>query len=197
VEIRYVYNAATAALVTWLKTGTAAPRAPMFTYDESAPTPPAITAAPPPAAAGADPAAAAAARGGRGGGGRGGPAEKPIKRDELGNALGGIRLAELAVPVAKESGELCGLGGTHVPLDAETIRRLYPTHEDYVAKVTAVTRQLVASGFLLPADAAQTVDKARRSIYGCLSSAVRCVRTSVSFPATRHRCCSPTRRPSS
>ena len=36
VEIRYVYNAATDALVKWLKTGTAAPHAPMFTYDETA-----------------------------------------------------------------------------------------------------------------------------------------------------------------
>ena len=36
VEIRYVYNAATDALVKWLKHGTAARNAPMFTYDETA-----------------------------------------------------------------------------------------------------------------------------------------------------------------
>jgi hypothetical protein len=147
VEIRYVYNAATDALVKWLKSGTAAPHAPMFTYDETA-----TLAAP-----------AAAGGGGRG---RGGPPEKPLKRDALGNALGGIRLAEIAVPVAKESAELCGLGGTHVPFDAATLNTLYPTHADYVAKVTAVSQDLVRAGFLLPADAAQTIAKARRSIYG-------------------------------
>jgi alpha/beta hydrolase family protein len=145
VEIRYVYNAATDALVKWLKTGAAPPHAPMFTYDETAEAP-----------------AAAAARGGRGGG----PPEKPLKRDAHGNALGGIRLAEIAVPVAKESAELCGLGGTHVPFDAATLNALYPTHADYVGKVTKVSNDLVKAGFLLPADAAQTIDKAKRSIYG-------------------------------
>jgi len=145
VEIRYVYNAATDALVKWLNTGLAPPHAPMLTYDETAETP-----------------AAPAGRGGRGGG----PTEKPLKRDEHGNALGGIRLAEIAVPVAKESAELCGLGGTHVPFDDATLNALYPTHADYVSKVTKVTQDLVNAGFLLPADAAQTIDKARRSIYG-------------------------------
>ncbi|HMC76715.1 MAG TPA: alpha/beta hydrolase domain-containing protein, partial [Vicinamibacterales bacterium] len=81
-------------------------------------------------------------------------------------ALGGIRLPEIAVPVARESAELCGLGGTHVPLDAATLNALYPTHADYVAKVTRATQDAVKAGFLLPADAAQTIDKARRSIYG-------------------------------
>jgi hypothetical protein len=145
VEIRYVYNAATDALVKWLRTGAAARNAPMFTYDE--------TAAVDPAAAG---------RGGRGGG----PPEKPLKRDTFGNGLGGIRLAEIAVPVAKESAELCGLGGTHVPFDAATLNQLYPTHADYVAKVTTVSQDLVKAGFLLAADAEQTIDKARRSIHG-------------------------------
>ena len=125
VEIRYVYNAATDALVKWLANGTAAPHAPMFTYDGAA-----------------------------------------VKRDTHGNALGGIRLAEIAVPVAKESAELCGLGGSHVPFDAATLNQLYPTHADYVAKVTTVSQDLVKAGFLLPADAAQTIAKARRSIHG-------------------------------
>jgi len=129
VEIRYVYNAATNALVTWLRTGGAAPRAPMFVYDETAP-------------------------------------EKPLKRDDHGNALGGIRTAEIAVPVAKESAELCGLGGTHLPFETATLNTLYPSHAGYVAKVTKASQDLVAAGFLLPADAAQTIDKAQRSIYG-------------------------------
>jgi hypothetical protein len=127
VEIRYVYNAATDALVKWLKTGVAAPHAPMFTYDETATS---------------------------------------LKRDAHGNALGGIRTAEIAVPVAKETAELCGLGGTHVPFDTATLNALYPSHADYVAKVTRASQDLAKAGFLLPADAAQTIDKAKRSIYG-------------------------------
>jgi hypothetical protein len=138
VEIRYVYNAATDALVKWLESGVAPPRAPMFTYDEAA----------------------------AGSGRTGGPPEKPLKRDEHGNALGGIRTAEIAVPVARETAELCGLGGTHVPFDSATLNALYPTHADYVAKVTAATQAAVKAGFLLQADAAQVIDKAKRSIYG-------------------------------
>jgi hypothetical protein len=89
-----------------------------------------------------------------------------LQRDEHGNALGGIRLAEMAVPVANESALLCGLGGTHVPFDTATLNKLYPTHADYVSKVTAASQALVKAGFLLPGDAEQTVDVAKRSIYG-------------------------------
>ena len=46
------------------------------------------------------------------------------------------------------------------------INRLYPTHDAYVTKVTAASDAAVRAGFLLPADAAQTVDAARRSIWG-------------------------------
>jgi hypothetical protein len=58
------------------------------------------------------------------------------------------------------------LGGTHAPFDPATLNKLYPTHADYVSKVTKISQDLVKAGFLLPADAAQTVAKARRSIYG-------------------------------
>ncbi|MEO8483034.1 MAG: alpha/beta hydrolase domain-containing protein, partial [Acidobacteriota bacterium] len=94
------------------------------------------------------------------------PATPAVKRDEHGNALGGIRLAEIAVPTAKESAELCGLGGTHVPFDTATLNRLYPTHAAYVSKVTTAARANVQAGFQLPADAEQTIDTARRSIHG-------------------------------
>jgi hypothetical protein len=102
-----------------------------------------------------------------GGGGRGNTSsEKPVKRDALGIIMGVIRLAEFEAPVALESAELCGLGGTHVPFDTATLKRLYPTHAVYVAKVTAASNAAVKAGFLLPADAAQTIDAAKRSIVG-------------------------------
>src|SRR5205814_9393780 len=44
-----------------------------------------------------------------------------IARDAFGIGLGGIRLAEMEVPVAKEGGDTCGLGGTHVPFDRATL----------------------------------------------------------------------------
>ena len=179
VEIRYVYNAAIDALVKWKTTGAEPAHAPALSFDETAPAVVQTQAAPAPAAGAAAAAGrqGAATTGGRqggrqgggapgGGGGRGGTPEKPVKRDAHGNILGGIQLAEIAVPVATESGELCGLGGTHVPFDAATLNSLYPTHDDYVKKVTDVSNGLVKSGFLLKADAAQTIDDAKRSIWG-------------------------------
>jgi Alpha/beta hydrolase domain len=160
VEIRYVYNAAVDWLVKWKVNGSAPPHAPPYVFDENAPTPPPT---PPPAAA---PAAAPGARGGGRGGRGGGPPEKPVMRDRHGIILGGIRLAEVDAPVALESAELCGLGGTHVPFDTATLNTLYPTPAAYVSKVTAASNAAVKAGFLLPADAAQTIAAAKRSIYG-------------------------------
>ncbi|MCC7042487.1 MAG: hypothetical protein IT183_01365 [Acidobacteria bacterium] len=175
VEIRSVYNAAVDALVKWVRAGSAAPRAPALEFDESA-APVPIGRGGGGGRGGAGRGGDATAEGGRGGGRAGaatppggrGPAAttQPLKRDQFGNALGGIRLAEIAVPVAKESAELCGLGGTHVPFDAATVNRLYPTHDDYVRKVTSASDAAVRAGFLLPADATQTIARARRSIWG-------------------------------
>ena len=183
VEIRYVYNAAIDALVKWKDKGIEPAHAPGLVFDENAPAVAAAPAAPAPqpaaagSAAGATPPAAGRRGGGAGGaagagapgggGGRGNaPPEKPVKRDAHGNIMGGIRLAEMDAPVALESGELCGLGGTHKPFDTATLNALYPTHDAYVAKVTAASNAAVKSGFLLQADAAQSIDAAKRSIYG-------------------------------
>ena len=42
-------------------------------------------------------------------------------------------------------------GGT-APFDAAQLAALYPTHQDYVDKVTAAADAAVDAGFLLPAD---------------------------------------------
>jgi hypothetical protein len=185
VEIRYVYNAAVDALVKWKKSGIEPAHGPQLLFDETAapvqqtggrggetgrgnPAGRSVAAGRGDETGRGNPPARGdqAARGSQAGRGGGAPAEKPVKRDALGNILGGIRLAEIAAPVALESGELCGLGGTHVPFDTATLNKLYPTHADYVGKVTAASRALVQAGFLLPADAALTIDSAKRSIYG-------------------------------
>ena len=89
-----------------------------------------------------------------------------IARDQFGNGLGGIRLAEMEVPVAHEGGETCGLGGTHVPFDTATLNALYPNHGAYVSAVAHAANASVEAGFVLPEDAQATIDKAAGSIVG-------------------------------
>jgi len=87
-----------------------------------------------------------------------------IERDELGNAKGGQRLPGIAAPVAVYGGlgtpEHCRLEGFMVPLDKETLKRLYPDHAAYVAKVKEAAGAAEKAGFLLQAEAAEEVRKA-------------------------------------
>jgi hypothetical protein len=94
------------------------------------------------------------------------PPAAGVARDAFGNAIGAIRTAEIDVPVAKEAADTCVLGGTHVPFDTATVNALYPTHSDYVAKVTQAAQASVAKGFVLPADAQDEIDRASKSIWG-------------------------------
>jgi hypothetical protein len=92
-------------------------------------------------------------------------------RDKHGNALGGIRLAEHAVPTAVNTGlnsgaGFCRLFGSHEPFDAATIASLYPSHAVYVDMVRDVTLRNVKAGFILKADADQTIADAERSAIG-------------------------------
>jgi hypothetical protein len=92
-------------------------------------------------------------------------------RDKHGNALGGIRLAEHAVPTAVNTGlnsgaGFCRLYGSHEPLDAATIASLYPSHAAYVDAVRDVTLRNLKAGFILKEDADQTIADAERSTVG-------------------------------
>jgi hypothetical protein len=87
-----------------------------------------------------------------------------IARDAYGNALGGIRLPPIDVPVATYRATVCALFGITVPLDPTTLAALYPTHDDYVTKMQAATDSAVAAGFLLPSDAAELMAKANASL---------------------------------
>jgi hypothetical protein len=97
------------------------------------------------------------------------PGEPPtIERDEFGNALGGIRLPQLEVPTATLSGEpgggpgFCSLFGYTAAFDAARLSSLYPTQGDYVAKFAKAADRAVQQGFLLPADAKEAKEAARR-----------------------------------
>ncbi|NQV71343.1 MAG: hypothetical protein HQ498_15055 [Pseudohongiella sp.] len=93
-------------------------------------------------------------------------------RDEHGNILGGIRLAEHVVATARNTGmnngsnRFCFLYGSHEPFDQETLTLLYPTHEGYVNAVREAVEQNLADGYILPYAAALTIREAQASAIG-------------------------------
>jgi hypothetical protein len=98
-----------------------------------------------------------------------------VVRDAYGNALGGIRLAPFAVPVALDSGfnavppgagGLCFLNGTHIPFDTATLNQLYPTRRTYLESFFKAVLDNVRDGFVLEADAKEMLQQARVSLYG-------------------------------
>ena len=78
-----------------------------------------------------------------------------IERDVYGNAKGGVRLPELAVPIARYHGlderpGGGGLSGLTEPFAAEILSKLYPTQSAYAAQVKAAARAAEAAGVILP-----------------------------------------------
>jgi hypothetical protein len=91
-----------------------------------------------------------------------------IDRDSFGNALGGIRLAEHAVPTAVNSGENTGIGfcfltGSHEDFDKARIGMLYSSHTSYVSDVKAATDRNLKAGYIVKADAQTTIANAEQS----------------------------------
>jgi hypothetical protein len=85
--------------------------------------------------------------------------------DPNGNALGGVRIQDIDVPVAtytksntaKSSSDListfaCGLSGSVVAFTPRQLMQLYPTHEDYVQKYTQAAEKALAAGYLVQGD---------------------------------------------
>ena len=96
-----------------------------------------------------------------------------IARDADGNALGGIRLSQHAVPTATNTGvngpvtkPWCLVMGSHVPFATQRLHELYPTHQDYVSKVIEATHAAERAGYILGHDAAETIRAATRSDIG-------------------------------
>ena len=90
-----------------------------------------------------------------------------ISRDEDGNALGGIRLAEEAVPTAQNTGQntgpaFCRLYGSHIDFDQNRLKALYPNRKAYVDAVKAVTEKNLKAGYILKADADATIAAAEK-----------------------------------
>jgi len=94
-----------------------------------------------------------------------------IARDENGNALGGIRLAEFAVATGVNTGQnsgagFCRLYGSHTDFDAGRLAKLYPSHQTYVAQVKEVTMKNLSAGYVLRPDADATIEAAEHSNIG-------------------------------
>ena len=81
-----------------------------------------------------------------------------IRRDALGNARGGIRLPDLAVPVAAHSGVregdvLAGLLGTSTPFSADELANLYASRDVYLKAYAEAVDTAVAAGVVVAGDA--------------------------------------------
>jgi hypothetical protein len=81
--------------------------------------------------------------------------------DTHGNALGGVRMPEIAVPTATFQTASNPVAGTRMPFTEEQLRTLYPTDENYFDAVRAAVDDCQASGLLLPVCAQEYLDEAK------------------------------------
>ncbi len=84
--------------------------------------------------------------------------------DADGNGLGGIRMPEIAVPLASYTGwnlrspsigapaELLPFIGSWIPFSRSSIAERYPTEQTYLTKIDQAAKNLVTAGFLLNED---------------------------------------------
>jgi hypothetical protein len=87
-----------------------------------------------------------------------------LATDEHGNALGGIRLPPIDVPVARYESTACQLGGITVPFLDHELHSLYPTHAEYYAMMASRSDEAVGAGWLLPEDAVDLMRRACRAL---------------------------------
>jgi hypothetical protein len=81
-----------------------------------------------------------------------------IRRDQNGNALGGIRLPDFVVPTGEHRGSLAGdihesLPGSSRPFTAPELHKLYPDREAYLDQWQAALDCSLTGGSILPEDA--------------------------------------------
>jgi hypothetical protein len=91
-------------------------------------------------------------------------ADGDVVRDEHGNAMGGIRLAQVEVPAAQYgpvgTPQSCALRGFVKPFAPERLTALYPGRDEYADHVRAATDAAVTAGCLLAVDARSAVEEA-------------------------------------
>ncbi len=89
-----------------------------------------------------------------------------VRRDEHGNALGGIRLPELEAPVAEYRGMGAGTGtglpalyGASRRFSDEVLRSMYPDRRVFEDRWRGAVERLVATGALRPEDAPGMIER--------------------------------------
>lgn len=90
-----------------------------------------------------------------------------ISRDGHDNATGGVRMPQMTVPVAHNTGVslvegLGGLGGGHIPFPRDLLVSLYGTPERYAARFAEAADAAVAAGTLRRSEAEGLVEESRR-----------------------------------
>jgi Alpha/beta hydrolase domain len=80
-----------------------------------------------------------------------------IKRDQNGNAIGGLRMPYIDAPTAAHTGYMTvggfgGVMGTKKPFQPATLKAMYPDHAAYVASFSAATDRLVAGRWISAED---------------------------------------------
>ena len=85
--------------------------------------------------------------------------DKTFVLDGQGNVKGGIRSPHVDVPTSVLSGlgnsghPISFLCGSTVPFDADRLKHLYRSEEEYLERFNAATDAAVSAGFILGADA--------------------------------------------
>ena len=91
-----------------------------------------------------------------------------IERDEHGIAKGGVRLPDVEVPTGCNTGYNAGAGlealaGSTQPFLPPKLKKLYPSHDAYVAKVAAAAKAAREAGVILPHAESDYVQRAKTS----------------------------------
>jgi hypothetical protein len=87
-----------------------------------------------------------------------------VETDEFGNALGGLRLPVIDVPVAQyENGRCMPMRGRTRQFDESTLHALYPTKDDYLDDLESAVEKAVGLGWLTETDAGYILQHARSS----------------------------------
>lgn len=94
-----------------------------------------------------------------------------ILRDEHGIAKGGIRLPEIKVPTALNTGTnsgstFCRLYGAYIPFEDEILTELYPSHGQYIRAVMNATMENLSAGYISKHAAKEIIMEAVRSDIG-------------------------------
>jgi hypothetical protein len=153
--VRYVIDAALTDMEIWLRTGTTAPAAPPMTFTglhQAIQELPFLDGLDPInlAVKGAETRAVAETF----------LSPLDLVRDANGNAIGGLRLPTMTVPVASYFGSTCALFGTSGPLLPNQLTTLYPTHADYVAQMVTATQVAIRDRYMTKPDGVDLVQRA-------------------------------------